>query len=186
MNFFLVINFQLGIFLVLLFTLPPSRDMESYLIGGAEECNSCESGWTMYIASPMDADDAGDDSGADDHDSGNDVDGRGAAAADDSDDSMASDASSGPSHREQLCVVGDEIDHSENEDEIDKDEDEDEGDGGGGECSGYSYKRSYKRMDEDRGRIEGKKENPVHRGRKTDIVCNSSKVRNTKSKRKGN
>nr|POF12134.1 hypothetical protein CFP56_42330 [Quercus suber] len=45
----------------------------SQMFGGTEECQSSESGWTMYIGSPIYGDD-------------------------DSDDSMASDASSRPSH----------------------------------------------------------------------------------------
>lgn len=64
---------------------------------GAEECHSSESGWTMYIGSPID--DAGHSSDNDDNNK------KGTQAHpqdddddDESDDSMASDASSGPSH----------------------------------------------------------------------------------------
>ncbi|GMP58395.1 hypothetical protein CsSME_00022076 [Camellia sinensis var. sinensis] len=71
-----------------------------------EGCSSCESGWTMYIASPIHEDNI-----YDDHDDGGDGDddrGTDNKKGDDindnddneSDDSMASDASSGPSHRE--------------------------------------------------------------------------------------
>ncbi|TKY54981.1 pheromone-processing carboxypeptidase KEX isoform X1 [Spatholobus suberectus] len=64
---------------------------------GAEECHSSESGWTMYIGSPVD-----DDGHSDDGDNDNsDDEGTQAHPQDDddeSDDSMASDASSGPSH----------------------------------------------------------------------------------------
>ncbi|XP_072980354.1 uncharacterized protein [Typha angustifolia] len=80
----------------------------SQLIGDAEECNSSESGWTMYLASPMHDDgDDGDDgdgeveghgydgsskrsntSGGSNGDDGDDD--------DDDDDSLASDASTGP------------------------------------------------------------------------------------------
>lgn len=64
---------------------------------GKEECNSSESGWTTYIASPMQEDDNDCSDNDNDHNpianDGN---------ADDyeqiSDDSMASDASSGPHH----------------------------------------------------------------------------------------
>lgn len=160
-------------------TVPLYSEMESYPEGGAEECNSCESGWTMYIASPMHADDSGDDSG-DDYDG----DDGGIAAGDDvSDDSMASDASSGPSHRQQFNSLGHEIDNSKDEDENDNDESED--DRFAGECSGYSCKRSYKRKEKHTGRIEAKKENPTHRARKTDPACTKSKVRKTSSTRKG-
>ena len=76
--------------------------------GGSEECSSSESGWTMYLASPMhDDDDDGDgeveDGAGEDHgritssnsDEYNEEDGGGG-----DDDSLASDASSGPaSHR---------------------------------------------------------------------------------------
>lgn len=70
--------------------------------GGREECNSNESGWTMYIGSPYrdcDDDDDHDDEGtprnADDHveDGG-------------SDDSMTSDASSGPTHQGVEQIYG--------------------------------------------------------------------------------
>ncbi|KAG9448650.1 hypothetical protein H6P81_008615 [Aristolochia fimbriata] len=102
----------------------------SQLIGSPEECSSNESGWTMYISSPMhgrDADDDGaggvvddkvvlvddnassgdDDSDGGDHDpssshgsssSSDDDD----ATGEDSDDSMASDASSGPGRVENF------------------------------------------------------------------------------------
>ncbi|PSR91235.1 Acetyl-coenzyme A carboxylase carboxyl transferase subunit beta like [Actinidia chinensis var. chinensis] len=66
----------------------------SKILGDSEECSSSESGWTMYIASPIREysnyeNDDEDDQGA--YKKGND---------DESDDSMASDASSGPSHPE--------------------------------------------------------------------------------------
>ncbi|CAK9147885.1 unnamed protein product [Ilex paraguariensis] len=75
----------------------------SQLFGGAEECHSSESGWTMYIGSSIDGENDGehvnDPSDDDDDDNNNDNDdGNG---DDNSDDSMASDAGSGPSHREQ-------------------------------------------------------------------------------------
>ncbi|XP_068638619.1 protein SOB FIVE-LIKE 2-like [Aristolochia californica] len=88
------------------------------LFGGPEECSSNESGWTMYIASPMHGHDVDDDDGGvfddnvvddasgdddtdgdDDRSSSDDDD----ATGDDSDDSMASDASSGPGHHEIFC-----------------------------------------------------------------------------------
>ncbi|KAJ0049130.1 hypothetical protein Pint_16335 [Pistacia integerrima] len=71
--------------------------------GSGEECQSCESGWTMYIGSDHDdeeqSNDTGDyvdnNNGSDDDDDDDDTDGD---DDDDSDDSMASDASSGPSY----------------------------------------------------------------------------------------
>ncbi|KAJ1388533.1 hypothetical protein SESBI_39028 [Sesbania bispinosa] len=71
----------------------------SQMFGGVEECeSSSESGWTMYIGSPMDDDDDGDST-----DHNRDIDDEGTTHQadpedDESDDSMASDASSGPSH----------------------------------------------------------------------------------------
>ncbi|CAN4100353.1 unnamed protein product [Withania somnifera] len=70
----------------------------SQSFGEAEECNSSESGWTMYIVSPSNTgDDNGDFDELEDNyynkegrvNEGEDEDG-------DTDDSMASDASSGP------------------------------------------------------------------------------------------
>ncbi|ESW27188.1 hypothetical protein PHAVU_003G181300 [Phaseolus vulgaris] len=62
-----------------------------------EECHSSESGWTMYIGSPMDDGGHSDDGDTDEEgiqtNPQNDDD-----DDDQSDDSMASDASSGPSH----------------------------------------------------------------------------------------
>ncbi|XVF11703.1 hypothetical protein REPUB_Repub08aG0050500 [Reevesia pubescens] len=69
---------------------------------GNEECHSSESGWTTYIGSPIqdgDDDDDDDDDGHSeaDHDAyGDETDANHEA---NSDDSMASDASSGPSHQ---------------------------------------------------------------------------------------
>ncbi|KAK7411292.1 hypothetical protein VNO78_02725 [Psophocarpus tetragonolobus] len=73
------------------------------VLGGEEECHSNESGWTMYIGSPRDDEalhcDDDDDEGNGDG-LGYDYDEGAQADPDDveSDDSMASDASSGPSH----------------------------------------------------------------------------------------
>lgn len=72
--------------------------------GSAEGCSSSESGWTMYIASPMQEDDAG---CSNENDGYHDIYGgenrrkkQGVKVDEDqeSDDSMASDASSGPIH----------------------------------------------------------------------------------------
>ncbi|CAN4098246.1 unnamed protein product [Withania somnifera] len=69
----------------------------SYFFGEAEECNSSESGWTMYIGSPS----TGDDNGDFDELEENYYNKEGRVNQDDdeggdTDDSMASDASSGP------------------------------------------------------------------------------------------
>ncbi|XP_044466510.1 protein SOB FIVE-LIKE 2-like [Mangifera indica] len=76
--------------------------------GSGEECHSCESGWTMYIGSDHDdeeqSDNIGDhyvdNNGGDDDDDDDDTDGNDDDDDDeaDTDDSMASDASSGPSY----------------------------------------------------------------------------------------
>lgn len=66
----------------------------------SEECSSSESGWTMYIASPENEDDhAGKEDEDDDISEGERGGGCKRDVEDaDSDDSMASDASSGPSY----------------------------------------------------------------------------------------
>lgn len=71
----------------------------------AEEHSGTESGWTMYISSPLQSENDNykdihvDDNDDDDNDDGDDDD-------DESDNSMASDASSGPSHHELPCGKG--------------------------------------------------------------------------------
>lgn len=70
-------------------------------IWGAEGCSSSESGWTMYIASPMQEDDGGcsneNDGGYHEIYGENRMKKKGARVDEvESDDSMASDASSGP------------------------------------------------------------------------------------------
>ncbi|KAH6762967.1 hypothetical protein C2S52_020400 [Perilla frutescens var. hirtella] len=77
----------------------------SKILPGSEECSSSESGWTTYIASPDLEQDPADNEDDDDDDRSIGQQGykKGAAAKAtaaedaDSDDSMASDASSGPS-----------------------------------------------------------------------------------------
>lgn len=102
----------------------------SQLFGGTEECNSSESGWTMYIGSPTPSYSAGDDphsDGGENDDDDDDDDGDDdydASHGDDSDDSMASDASSGPSQRERLCGKGG-YNHRMNCFEYSKNEDDD-------------------------------------------------------------
>ncbi|KAF5934044.1 hypothetical protein HYC85_030215 [Camellia sinensis] len=73
----------------------------SHNCGDAEECHSSESGWTMYIGSPINTDDDDDDDSRDDEDDnvGDYKEHNSVKHEDESDDSMASDASSGPSHR---------------------------------------------------------------------------------------
>lgn len=71
------------------------------MLGVEEECHSNESGWTMYIGSPRDEDAQHCDDDDDNHSLEEDYYDYEAAAAQhcdvESDDSMASDASSGPS-----------------------------------------------------------------------------------------
>ncbi|XVE54625.1 hypothetical protein DITRI_Ditri03aG0097100 [Diplodiscus trichospermus] len=75
----------------------------SKIFGGNEECHSSESGWTMYIGSPIQGGDDNDDengrSEAYTAYNGGRPDETDANHEADSDDSMASDASSGPSHQ---------------------------------------------------------------------------------------
>ncbi|EOY22211.1 hypothetical protein QUC31_007615 [Theobroma cacao] len=76
----------------------------SKILGGTEECHSSESGWTMYIGSPIQGGDDDDDDGHSDADAyaanyGGHADETEINHEADSDDSMASDASSGPSHQ---------------------------------------------------------------------------------------
>lgn len=70
----------------------------SQIFGGEEECESSESGWTMYIGSPIED---VDEELSDDGDNDDDDDITQADPEVESDDSMASDASSGPSHNNQ-------------------------------------------------------------------------------------
>ncbi|XP_054807859.1 protein SOB FIVE-LIKE 3-like [Prosopis cineraria] len=68
----------------------------SQMLGAAEECQSCESGWTMYLGSPT----THDEDGGDGHSVEDEEEDRKGCEEEvgESDDSMASDASSGPSH----------------------------------------------------------------------------------------
>ncbi|WVZ21266.1 hypothetical protein V8G54_008588 [Vigna mungo] len=66
-------------------------------MGGEEECHSNESGWTMYIGSPRDEDAHCDDKEEKGFSFDYDYEEAEADADVESDDSMASDASSGPS-----------------------------------------------------------------------------------------
>ncbi|MCD9645747.1 hypothetical protein HAX54_034932 [Datura stramonium] len=77
-------------------------DSNSQFFGEAEECNSSESGWTMYIGSPSTGDDELDNGDFDELEDNNNKEGinqdydEEEDGDDDTDDSMASDASSGP------------------------------------------------------------------------------------------
>ncbi|KAK7273243.1 hypothetical protein RIF29_14292 [Crotalaria pallida] len=77
---------------------------------GAEGCSSSESGWTMYIASPMQEDDAGcsnENEGYHDVYGKNRIKKQGTKVDEgESDDSMASDASSGPIHYQNAYAHG--------------------------------------------------------------------------------
>ncbi|KAK2367918.1 protein SOB FIVE-LIKE [Trifolium repens] len=68
-------------------------------LGGEEECQSSESGWTMYIGSPIkDGNFYDDDDDEVDFYQGINQITQGDAGIESDDDSMVSDASSGPSH----------------------------------------------------------------------------------------
>ncbi|XP_055832509.1 protein SOB FIVE-LIKE 4-like [Solanum dulcamara] len=77
-------------------------DSNSQFFGEAEECNSSESGWTMYIGSPSTCDGEVENNGDFDELEDNNYNREGRVNEDDededgdTDDSMASDASSGP------------------------------------------------------------------------------------------
>lgn len=74
----------------------------SKILPGSEECSSSESGWTTYIASPdLEHDQAENEDEDEDGSIGHQVLKKQEEA--DSDDSMASDASSGPSDQRFSC-----------------------------------------------------------------------------------
>ncbi|KAL5974451.1 hypothetical protein ACLOJK_031116 [Asimina triloba] len=160
----------------------------SQLIGGTEECNSSESGWTMYIASPMHdvaltaADDEGDSDdgdGGEDSDRDSDDEGCGNDDDNDSDDSMASDASSGKNHREHLCKNADGNGNRSSEQHSEQEKD----DGVGGMRFGCPNKeencREVKGMrDADQGSMKGEKE------KKFSHVRSTAKARKIDSKEK--
>lgn len=77
----------LTILLVVAFKMKPSKKF-----GSEEECESSESGWTMYIGSHIEDDSDGDIDNMDDEGRTHQAD----PEDDESDDSMVSDASSGP------------------------------------------------------------------------------------------
>lgn len=100
----------------LFFPAPLATIMESSrILGRTEVCSgnsSNESGWTTYIASPIRENHHHLDDDDDDHSTDNQADYRKGNynKVDDgteSDDSMASDASSGPSHLEFPCKIND-------------------------------------------------------------------------------
>ncbi|GAU23272.1 hypothetical protein TSUD_281670 [Trifolium subterraneum] len=68
------------------------------LLGAEEECHSSESGWTMYIGSPIKDGNLDDDDDDDEVDFYQGIHQTKGDAGIESDDSMVSDASSGPSH----------------------------------------------------------------------------------------
>ncbi|XP_027348053.1 uncharacterized protein LOC113859493 [Abrus precatorius] len=83
------------------------------MLGGAEECHSSESGWTMYIGSPVDEHANSDYKENDenlDYDYDYDYEGTHADPDVESDDSMASDASSGPSYYGIINPLGNDYD----------------------------------------------------------------------------
>ncbi|XP_010261658.1 PREDICTED: prostatic spermine-binding protein-like [Nelumbo nucifera] len=149
----------------------------SQLFGGTEECSSSESGWTMYIASPIHNDDGDDDHHdyEEEDDDGND--GNSSDDDNDSDDSMASDASTGPSHREHPFEHG-EDGHGVGRLEHDQDEADDEY---------YPHKSSHRNMKKggERRGTRKEKEDSVPANSATSHVQNGAKVRKTTWFKKG-
>uniref|UniRef100_A0A1D1XNX9 Uncharacterized protein n=2 Tax=Anthurium amnicola TaxID=1678845 RepID=A0A1D1XNX9_9ARAE len=126
----------------------------SQLVGGAEECSSSESGWTMYLASPMhDADEAeiedeeGEDETYDDEEE-DDHGGGGGGNNDDDGDSLASDASSGPPHRTLSHKNGAGGGALPKED--DEEEEDDRVEDGNGKLCKYSWKKAHKKVEKKR------------------------------------
>ncbi|KAF8037493.1 hypothetical protein BT93_B0402 [Corymbia citriodora subsp. variegata] len=85
-------------------------ESSSQAFEGSEECLSSESGWTMYIGSPMQEDDEGAGNEQTTHNDADDAEDGGYKGDKDggdgeaeSDDSMASDASSRPSYRGRVA-----------------------------------------------------------------------------------
>ncbi|ESW10218.1 hypothetical protein PHAVU_009G190900 [Phaseolus vulgaris] len=76
------------------------------MLGGEEECHSNESGWTMYIGSPRDEEAHCDDNEEKGYSLDYDYEDAEADPDVESDDSMASDASSGPSQYGVINPLG--------------------------------------------------------------------------------
>ncbi|XP_020239258.1 uncharacterized protein LOC109818238 [Cajanus cajan] len=134
-----------------------------------EECHSNESGWTMYIGSPRDEDDA--HCGDEENDRSMDYDYEGAQADPDaeSDDSMASDASSGPSHYGTINPLGNGFTNFEPKEEVESD-----------------HKASKSKVEEER--VVEKNETLFinSQGKAPHQVQNGSKVKVNKNHRVGN
>lgn len=121
-------------------TMEPSK-----IYGGIEECHSSESGWTMYIGSPIHGgDDSGDDHSEKADDEGVYVVDNHADEEADSDDSMASDASSGPSHKGHRGTRTLYFKHEEAEAEEEDDEEENERDCFSGKKDKTSKEKKHK------------------------------------------
>ncbi|KAF3437964.1 hypothetical protein FNV43_RR20720 [Rhamnella rubrinervis] len=100
--------------------------------GDEEECQSSESGWTMYIGSPIHGDDYADHDDDDDDGTDDDDDDDSDANHDDEsddDDSMASDASSGPNNLGRTHGNESETGHGFGVPKHDHEDEEDHGDG---------------------------------------------------------
>lgn len=149
------------------------------LAGDAEGCSSSESGWTMYLASPMhdngdsdghDAVEGDEDDDDDDDDSGNNNSSGGKDEGDEDDDSMASDASTGPAHNKNSYRKGDgiKVKHGEEND---------------GNCSQYSSHpcRMFPRMEKTKDR-ETKR--PFQRKAGSTSSQSNSKARKTNLNKK--
>ncbi|KAL9314262.1 hypothetical protein ACSQ67_019714 [Phaseolus vulgaris] len=91
------------------------------MLGGEEECHSNESGWTMYIGSPRDEEAHYDDNEEKGYSLDYDYEDAEADPDVESDDSMASDASSGPSQYGVINPLGggyDGITHIQQKEEV--------------------------------------------------------------------
>ncbi|WCJ22057.1 hypothetical protein M5689_004162 [Euphorbia peplus] len=109
-------------------------ESNSQMFGGAEECHSSESGWTMYLGSSINGDEDEEDYSYSDYEGEVYNGGNGKnyyqEEEEDSDDSMASDASSGPStHQLGLAHLKLQQQKEIHHDDGDDDGDDDDGDG---------------------------------------------------------
>lgn len=163
-------------------------ESSSQLVGDhAEECSSSESGWTMYLASPM-HDDGGDGEVDQGHDAAvagyycessgtSNASVGGCNEADDhhGDDSLASDASTGPAQKIEPCSK---CDHDDGTDATDCPEDDVDGDDNDNEIYSQFSSSLYKRKEKVEKRGDGKSPRPFLKGASSSR--SSSKVRRNK------
>ncbi|XP_020083587.1 uncharacterized protein LOC109706962 [Ananas comosus] len=162
----------------------------SQLIGDAEECSSSESGWTMYLASPMHDDtnmhdDGGDGEVDQGHDavagyycesSGSSNASVGCNEADHGDDSLASDASTGPAQKIEPCSKCDGTDAMDYpKDDVNGDDNDNDNDN---EIYSQFSSSLYKRKEKVEKRGDGKSPRPFLKG--AGSSRSSSEVRRNK------